>query len=129
MNIKERIKEIIDKKGITIRELASKINMSEQNLYKCFRRNSIELKYLEQMSEFLEIPLSYFFNENETISSNKLEGNKNITLQNNNLGDNNKVSIMLHDKDEEIEKLKREIDHLKSLLEAKDKIISLLERK
>ena len=130
--IEKKIKALLSEKNITIRALSNMINMSEANIYKCFKRNSMELKHIESIAKALDVPISYFFNdeiENNSSVKNNGDKNKNITFQNNNLGDNNNVSVLLHDKEEEIERLKREIEHLNSLLEAKDKIISLLERK
>lgn len=125
-----KIKILCENKNTTVRDLCNTIKISEAGLYQMFRNKSMKIETLEKIAEALNIPVSTFFNDNIELNNNvENNGNKNITLQNNSLGDNNKVNILLHDKDEEIEKLKREIDHLKSLLEAKDKIISLLERK
>ena len=130
---KERILQYLDYKKISQYEFSKKTGLANGFLK---AGDSVSSKNLELLSNiYSDLNILWVVTGkgnmilgNENIISNNNRDN-NITLQNNNLGDNNKVSILLHDKEEEIEKLKREIEHLNSLLAAKDKIISLLERK
>jgi len=63
MNLETKIKDILDKKQKTIKWLTSEIEMSEQNIYKIFKRNSIETSHLIKIAEVLEVPVAYFFEE------------------------------------------------------------------
>ena len=57
--------------NISIRSLSATIGMSEQNLHKCIRNNRIEAGVLEKIAVALEVPVSYFFDEGEPVSSSK----------------------------------------------------------
>lgn len=105
------IKEIAEKKNVSIRKLADSIAMSEQNLHRCIKANKIQAHQLEIIANILETPIEYFFNSDTqlpklgmTVAGN---GNK---VQN---GDGN---IM-------IENQAKEIEHLQQLLIAKEEII------
>lgn len=58
-----RIKNIAEKKKISIRQIALKIDMSEQNLHKCIKDNRIEAEYIEPIAQILGVPVNYFFDE------------------------------------------------------------------
>lgn len=105
------IKEIAEKKNVSIRKLADSIEMSEQNLHRCIRINQIQAHLLEKIANILETPVEYFFNSETRLPKMEMTvagyGNK---IQN---GDGN---IM-------IENQAKEIEHLHELLTAKDEII------
>lgn len=105
------VKEVAEKKNVSIRKLADLIEMSEQNLHRCIRINQIQAHLLEKIANILDTPIEYFFNSDAqlpklgmTVAGN---GNK---VQN---GDGN---IM-------IENQAKEIEHLQQMLMAKDEII------
>ena len=58
-----KTKKFAARNGVTISELAKGIGMSEPNLYKCFKRGSIELKNLENIAKYLKVPISSFFDD------------------------------------------------------------------
>lgn len=64
MLIGERIKKAIEKSGWDPNKVAAAINMSTANLYRIFKRDSVETKYLQKLSDLLGVPLSYFMDEN-----------------------------------------------------------------
>ena len=66
-----RIKKKSDEMNISIRSLSTKIGMSEQNLHKCIRDNRIEAGVLEKIAEVLDVSVSYFFDEVESVSGSK----------------------------------------------------------
>jgi transcriptional regulator with XRE-family HTH domain len=63
--LKNVIKRLIDKRGWTIRDLASRLSMSEQNLYKCFQKNNIMYQDLLEISKVLDVHPRIFFEEGE----------------------------------------------------------------
>lgn len=105
------IKEIAEKKNISIRKLADSIEMSEQNLHRCIRINQIQAHQLEIIAKILETPVEYFFNSDLNILKQGMTvAGNGIRVQN---GDGN---IM-------IENQAKEIEHLQQLLIAKEEII------
>lgn len=108
------IKNISEIKGISIKSVAEKINMSEQNLHRCIRVNQIQAHQLEIIARMLEVPVGYFFDETPGSSST----NK-ITQK----GDN---SVMIGNNNGTISKLEnctKEVEHLKELLAEKERQI------
>lgn len=63
MNIGHRIKLAIEERGMEPNRVAVAIQMSTANLYRIFKRDSVETKYLVRLCELLELPMSYFFDE------------------------------------------------------------------
>lgn len=61
--IGEKIKKAIEESGIAIRQFAIKIGMSEQNLHKTFKRDSVETKTLQKICEALNLSYSYFLED------------------------------------------------------------------
>ncbi len=128
MNLEEKIKKILSDKKLSQEKLANKIGMSKANLYNCFKRNSIETKNLEKIAEVLEVPVSYFFDENDkagdiNIKYAKTKGSGNIV----NIAD----SSVKNDKTtEDIKaiKLEMEVKSLKQQLKDKEEIIDNLKQ-
>lgn len=54
VHIGNKIKQIFDKKGMTVSEFGRRINKSRENVYDIFRRKSIDTGLLEKISEVLE---------------------------------------------------------------------------
>jgi len=63
MIIGEKIKQLIDKSGFSVPEIAKKFNMSEQNLYQMLKKDSISTKHLLEFSKFIKVPVGYFFDK------------------------------------------------------------------
>lgn len=61
-----RIKKIADEKGITLTSIAERIDMSTANLHKCFKGNRIEAGDLEKIAQVLNVPISHFFDDENT---------------------------------------------------------------
>jgi transcriptional regulator with XRE-family HTH domain len=116
----EKIKGLAKNRGITIKDLAVRIDMSEANLYKVFKRKSIETKYLQKIADVLSVPISYFFDDNQ--SDDKKNINVNGVMQIGSKNSNNNDSASL-------EACKKELDSLKHRLKDKEEIIELLKGK
>ena len=102
INLESKIKELCELKDITISRLAIEIEMSQPNLYKIFKRNSIETKHLEKIAEVFGIQIGYFFDESTDIKA---------------------ASVKTYGECPSCEKLKDEIVNLKKIIELQDKLL------
>jgi transcriptional regulator with XRE-family HTH domain len=72
----EIIKEVIKESKYSVNDIAKKLGVTPQNLYRIFKKDSLETKYLEQLAEVLEIEIIDFFikpylrKENKDVESN-----------------------------------------------------------
>lgn len=107
------IKDFIDRSPFSVNEVAESIGTTPQNLYKLFKKESLDTKYLEDISRVIGIPVSNLFNEmfNTTNISNADENNLLIKLKNEN------------------ESLKKRISELAEQLEDKKMIIDFLKER
>lgn len=61
--IGERIKNILQEKEISVSEVAAKLKLTPQSLYKMFKKSSIESKYIEELANILGVSVLDFFGE------------------------------------------------------------------
>lgn len=54
MHIGEKIKKVLESKGITVTEFAKRINKSRENIYSIFTRKTIDTGLLQSISRVLE---------------------------------------------------------------------------
>lgn len=67
-NISKKIRDIRMKKGYTLEELGSRINFNYSNLSKIERGvREPTLELIEKLSDFYDVPLTYFFGEEREI--------------------------------------------------------------
>jgi len=121
MNLEAKIKFILDKKNKTVKWLAQSIEMSEQNFYKIFKRNSIETSHLQKIAEVLEVPITTFFEE-----ENKNGSNINYQVIK---GDNNNQNSLKDRLTYENESLRREIESQKKEIALLREMIEMLKKK
>lgn len=70
MELGEKIKKKIVESGIPIRTIAEQIGMSEANLHKMFKRDSVETKHLQKIASVLGISVAYFLvDDTDTLAS------------------------------------------------------------
>ena len=132
INIELRIKKILIEKGITMRKLVGLIDMTENGFAYSIKNKTIKLQTIEKIATNLEVPVSYFFDENTDYKKNfhvdKVEHNGNghiINAKNINNGSTNKDELfLLH----ENELLKERIRGLEKEIEGKNKIIELYQK-
>ena len=116
-----KIKIIAENKNITIKELAKKANITEAGLHQMIRKESMKIKVLENIAFLLQVPISFFFNDNEhTESSKKIIGNNNSVAVNSQ-NSNNKTDINCSG-------YIKEIKYLKQQIADKEMIINLLKK-
>ena len=60
--IGKRIKTLIEISNIPLKQVASEMGMTYQNLFKIFRKDSVDSIFLIQLASILKIPIEDFFN-------------------------------------------------------------------
>lgn len=58
-----KLKQAIESSAYSTEDIAAMIDMSSANLYRLYKKDSFEIKYLQQIAEILKLPISYFFDE------------------------------------------------------------------
>lgn len=104
------IRDLCEKREGGVRGLAKEIKMSEGNLHRCIRVNNIQAQALELIARILDVPVGYFFDEEN--------GSLNIS------GTGHKVQNGHHNV--MMEAQEKEIEHLKALLAEKERTIEIL---
>lgn len=64
----QKIKDIAEKKKISIRELADKVGLKENQIHVMCRTNSTKIDTLEKIANELGVSVSYFFDDDVTIT-------------------------------------------------------------
>ena len=70
-----RIKIELEHKGVSVRELCYKIDVTEQGLHQMIRKKSMKVEVLERISKVLYLQVSYWF-EDEKNTGNALVGSE-----------------------------------------------------
>jgi transcriptional regulator with XRE-family HTH domain len=137
MLLGEKIKLEIEKSGIPIRQIALKIEMSEQNLYRIFKKDTIETKKVEQICDVLGLPISYFFSQysgvnkqfNQTIgdfsSGSNFNAEKIISERNEHNAGKSTSNEKLYN---ELMSYKEKVEDLERLVKSKDETIASLNK-
>ncbi|KAA6337574.1 hypothetical protein EZS27_014339 [termite gut metagenome] len=115
-----QLNEAIRKKNIKQKELAIKLGVTEVTLTKWKSQNSIDASKLENISKILNIPITYWFDETLINSQHIINGDKSAASI---YGNANANVVELANKDKE-----KEIEHLKVLLDEKEKALQDKER-
>jgi transcriptional regulator with XRE-family HTH domain len=106
------IKDLCEKKNITIRELATRIGMRDEAVHHLVKKGSTNTSTLEKIAQELDVPVGYFFDD----TPNNITANHgSVALGNHSVAGN----ISLSD-------CQKELEHLKQLLEEKERTIQIL---
>ena len=65
-SLKEKIQYILSKENYTFKQLADYLNLSEEQLETGLTQKTLELRYLEEISKNLKVPLYSFFRESDS---------------------------------------------------------------
>ncbi len=115
MHIINKIEREIKLQNKTLTELAEYLNITYRGLRRKFNIKKIEVDELQKISDYLGVPITYWFDE---------EGKQiNIASHNSINGNYNKIEVQLN---AEIERLKNEIEMLKVELRLKNELIESL---
>ena len=117
--IEQNIRQHAKHQRITLSELAAGIDMTEAGFYKMLSTESIKVKTLRKIAEFLKIPIQTFFEE--FISP---RGGKSQTRKPEQFGGTEGYGEYAAERDG----LKRQIELLESQIADKNKIIELMSR-
>jgi transcriptional regulator with XRE-family HTH domain len=66
-SLREKIEEILVKEKYTFSQLAEYLNLSEEQLEDGLEHKTLELRYLEEISKNLKVPLYSFFRTTENM--------------------------------------------------------------
>lgn len=99
------IKDLCEKREGGLTKLAQEIGMSVQNLHRCVRVNQIQAHQLELIASLLGVSIVSFFDDNDT---------------------GNIIKSKLKQNDDVADTKEKEIEHLKALLEEKERLIRVL---
>ena len=104
------IRDLAERKGLTLRDLALKMNKTEDGLQKLIKKGSTNTQTLEDISQILEVHPGYFFDKFSGDMFIKQDGTNNL------IGNNNVINAQQT----------AEIEHLKALLVEKERLIQVL---
>ncbi len=105
--LRRKIEDILVKENYTFSQLADYLNLSEQQLEDGLENKTLELRYLEDISKNLKVPLYSFFRDNNI----KVNYNEKPYFTNKLWNDNEEVSP---------QKLMEEIELLKQAIAYKE---------
>ncbi|NLF43358.1 MAG: helix-turn-helix transcriptional regulator [Bacteroidales bacterium] len=135
------VNSLLKKKGLTRKDLANKLGMTEANIYKILKKESIDTKLLDRVSEILDVPISFWFDESYSIGTGNhiaIGDNSNI-IQGKNKGTVNYSGKVTQtnqgqsrndcsEQELEIKYLKQKVKDQELLIEEKDCMIEEKER-
>lgn len=115
------ISELLDQRKITKKDLCENVGISYTALSDLLARNSTKTDIIEKIAKFFRVPVGQFFDEAPSLSA------KNNISGNNFHGTNNiQVDVNLADCKAELERLLVENDHLRTIIEEKERTIQIL---
>lgn len=118
----ERIRTIALKRSGGIKRLAQEVNMSDVNLFRCLRENSIKAQDLERIARVLNVNIAEFFPNAQVHQSISAESAVSSAQT-------KKASGIPHHLTEANEELRARIAQLEEHLRDKEEIITLLREK
>lgn len=148
-HIGQRIKQIADSKGVSVKELSAKSSKTNSAIYDIFKKKDVSSEILREFAGILEVPVSTLIGETEEAEETK--SIQTATGTGNIAGDSNKQKVHLGMKvpgrqevygrriddilmdllkcEKERDVLKTELSGVKSLLAAKEEMIQVLRQR
>lgn len=111
------IKKLTAKRDGGLKRLAMDINMSEQNLHRCIKKNNMQAADLENIAALLNVDIRTFFDGSVGAENNVIETKGSYSPA----SIHGNISI-----DNEGEILKKENTMLRALLDEKERLIKVL---
>jgi transcriptional regulator with XRE-family HTH domain len=113
------IRDLCESKNITIRELASKVDMSDISIHSLIKKGRTNTETLEKIAKILGVPIGIFFDESPLHAVNQNAEGTNIALSA--YGD-----ATVTDCEGKLKMSQKENEHLNKLLEEKERTIQIL---
>lgn len=115
-----KIKDIAEQKNISIRELAERVGIRENQIHVMCRTNSTKIDTLEKIAKVLDVPVSEFFDDAPAIS---VSGNHN---QVNGHGAHGNINGSSTACDDQVRALEALLVEKERLLAEKERLIKVL---
>ena len=128
MKIGEKIKRSIVNSPYSVSDMAQRLETSTQNMYKIFKKDSVDTKYLEKICEILKLDISSFFKNPDSAliyTPSPEEMGLLLALKQ----EKDELEKRILNLKEQISNYRKRVSILKAQLEDKGKIINLLEEK
>lgn len=109
------IRDLAEKKNISLRDVAKKIGISEDGLQKIIRNNSTKTSTIEEIASILEVPVGIFFEDSKCVYQSVAHNGSAASVYGN-------AFVGESDKD-------KEIAHLKEIIIEKERTIQILMNK
>ena len=116
MILGERIKVLIKNHGYSATQMAEKIGITNPYIYKIFKMESVDTKYLNKIADVLKVPVQIFFMDD------KLEENANPDLSGPVLDISEYLKETIKAQSKLIKQLEENIDNLKNIVHKFDSI-------
>jgi len=62
-NLEKKIKLLLTAKSLSIEKLAVDIDISTRTFHNIFERNEINTKHLQKIADYMQVPITFFFDE------------------------------------------------------------------
>lgn len=112
----QKIKDLLEGRGVQQNTFCAETGISKSNLYVWVKGNSMPgADNLEVIADYFKVPVDFFFDREVDVSG--------VSIGHQVKGNGNKVSG-----DISLSECQKELEHMKALLEEKDKIITEKER-
>jgi transcriptional regulator with XRE-family HTH domain len=118
----EKLKKVVSDKGVTLNDLCQHIDMTESGFHAAVKNNSLKVKTIELIADYLDISVSNFFDENysnlDTIKKTSKTEKQSLS--------NNVVEKLLTEKaellQEKLQEKERLIQRLEKELDRRDRL-------
>jgi transcriptional regulator with XRE-family HTH domain len=114
------IRDLCEKRKITIRKLAMKVGIRDVTVHHLIKKGSTNTATLEKIAQILDVPVGVFFDDTLSKAIHQT-GKGNI------VGNSNRV--MISDCESKLEISQNKIESLEALLEEKERTIQILMNK
>ncbi|QHL87448.1 helix-turn-helix domain-containing protein [Nibribacter ruber] len=127
MLLGERVKQEIAKSSFKTEEIAEEIGITANNLYRLYKKDSFEIKYLLKICELLNLPVSHFIDAPNNISnSGQIQAAKQVGKNNQTISLGGESSFDLK---HQLELCQVEKASLEQRLKDKEELIEVLRSK
>lgn len=110
------IKSLAERQNISIRELADKVGVSENQIHVMCKTNSTKINTLEKIAKVLNVSINYFFDEDNS-SSTSLKADDSLTGLNDHLLLIAKKSLEIRSIEKNLEERRSELNQLLDSIE------------